>query len=1105
MLETVCRSFKNFPDNGKLTDNKGLTPFHIAMRGKRSETSERICTILGQYPINPLLANCSGQRPDHGKSKTDRRVQILQEAAAKILPPSNSKLASAKEVKKLEREQQPRGKRRKAGRRARRRGRENGGEGTEAKTGDGMELDRGEALEVPSEDPLHETAAAATSAVCESLLLTSVNECLKTVLARDDDYFTSPGGVANVSSDSRHHLSGSPLNKEISAPRPVFKAAERESTHAVAVNKSEASACFKMCKLGEGSNVDVDGSLYSDLFILPRFDDLPWEVECPEKVVKFFKDKTNPAWLCELAVQRIETLASGEWRERNCKKIASKPRLQLYETRLTRSASLVWEVVVQFSPRCTNKVILEGLSSTISAAPRVIHVYSEVIRIWDVVSDRDQLSHCIRHIEKSHDRGREAAIKIPLVSEASAQSRSSGERLPKMFLLGSDLPDESKSTKSVAKQLQFVPAGSTKEDEYYVVTFYSFSTALIKSMLEGKDARRDFPFKEWPREHDIINMPYDKESILLLGRSGTGKTTCCLYRLWNQFQSYWNVAISSGPLMSRKPLVLCRESKSSEFSGSDFCLDLKGDGASSFPDKDIAGVSDGSCAGIGDPACHRQGKVSVAHIGQPRASLEESASLSVACCFSGPEELEHLHQVFVSKNYVLCAQMKKRFYDMAAANRDVEPHMAYEDDDLPDDLSQVEDLAFPLFLTTRQFLLLLDNSLHDGRNFFPRAEDGSLKVKILSSDYDHEDSDTLLDLEDSESDGEGDYADFDDCKSHQSGLKLQLQEWREVTASYFVEQVWPKISHVCADKAVDPLLVWMEIKSFIKGSRLAVETERGYLSEEQYEELGRKMAANFAGNRSEIYALFLQYQKVLHRRRGLNLFDKCDFICSIHARLSDLHDLPWSIHHFYVDEVQDFTQAELSLLLRVSRDPNGLFLTGDTAQSIMRGISFRFGDLRSLFYDVQQKVKQAQVASTALVPMRVAVPHLHRLTINFRSHSGILQLAASIIDLLKQFFPSSFDCLPGDEGMFSGPTPALLHSCDVSDLALLLRSNKRESSSIEFGAHQVIIVQSEAAKKALPDVLKAGIILTVFEAKGLEFDDVLLYNFFTDSNVSYTT
>ena len=109
-----------------------------------------------------------------------------------------------------------------------------------------------------------------------------------------------------------------------------------------------------------------------------------------------------------------------------------------------------------------------------------------------------------------------------------------------------------------------------------------------------------------------------------------------------------------------------------------------------------------------------------------------------------------------------------------------------------------------------------------------------------------------------------------------------------------------------------------------------------------------------------------------------------------------MQDLPWSIHSFYIDEVQDFTQAELSILLRCCRDPNDLFLTGDTAQSIMRGISFRFSDPAisvSQGTEAGQKVKKA---------VEISVPKVHELTINFRSHSGVLQLAASIIDLLKK-------------------------------------------------------------------------------------------------------
>jgi hypothetical protein len=62
----------------------------------------------------------------------------------------------------------------------------------------------------------------------------------------------------------------------------------------------------------------------------------------------------------------------------------------------------------------------------------------------------------------------------------------------------------------------------------------------------------------------------------------------------------------------------------------------------------------------------------------------------------------------------------------------------------------------------------------------------------------------------------------------------------------------------------------------------------------------------------------------------------------------------------YVDETQDFTQAELYLLISICRNPNGMFLTGDTAQGIMRGISFRFKDLRTLFYHAKESRQDVQ-------------------------------------------------------------------------------------------------------------------------------------------------
>ena len=68
---------------------------------------------------------------------------------------------------------------------------------------------------------------------------------------------------------------------------------------------------------------------------------------------------------------------------------------------------------------------------------------------------------------------------------------------------------------------------------------------------------------------------------------------------------------------------------------------------------------------------------------------------------------------------------------------------------------------------------------------------------------------------------------------------------------------------------------------------------------------------------------------------------------------------------------------------------------------------------------------------------------------------GILNLASAIVDLMAHFFPNSFDRLERDQGLFHGPSPVLLESCSFSDLAMLLCGNKRKTSEIEFGAHQV--------------------------------------------------
>ena len=353
----------------------------------------------------------------------------------------------------------------------------------------------------------------------------------------------------------------------------------------------------------------------------------------------------------------------------------------------------------------------------------------------------------------------------------------------------------------------------------------------------------------------------------------------------------------------------------------------------------------------------------------------------------------------------------------------------------------------------------------------------------------------------------------------QRNIELKDGFFRQELTFPVFRKLWRKISSE-SWLNIDCSIVWREIKTFIKGSVPALHigkeerSQNRFLSLDEYLALPRKQSRMDQTQRQEVYDLFVKYEKVKQGR----YYDECDLVYNIAGRISLLdsayfdhmdQDSVLPVDSLFVDECQDWTQAELYVLAKLCRDPNALFLAGDTAQSIAVGVDFRFTDVRQTFYNHFGGLE----------------PELLQLSHNYRSHAGVLRLAACVVELIYFFFSNSLDKLPPDLGLFDGPKPIFMKVASTADLILMLDGAKRETSRIEFGAHQVVIVRSEEAKKKLPD--EFGIdrdwvmtvssndctavvvdtllsylsyfILQVQESKGLEFDDVLLYNFFTDS------
>jgi ATP-dependent exoDNAse (exonuclease V) beta subunit len=46
-----------------------------------------------------------------------------------------------------------------------------------------------------------------------------------------------------------------------------------------------------------------------------------------------------------------------------------------------------------------------------------------------------------------------------------------------------------------------------------------------------------------------------------------------------------------------------------------------------------------------------------------------------------------------------------------------------------------------------------------------------------------------------------------------------------------------------------------------------------------------------------------------------------------------------------------------------------------------------------------------------------------KLTRNFRSHAGVIEIANQVLDLMSEHFPQAADKLPKDTGLANGPRP----------------------------------------------------------------------------------
>ncbi|KAG8778469.1 hypothetical protein FRC12_024973 [Ceratobasidium sp. 428] len=330
-----------------------------------------------------------------------------------------------------------------------------------------------------------------------------------------------------------------------------------------------------------------------------------------------------------------------------------------------------------------------------------------------------------------------------------------------------------------------------------------------------------------------------------------------------------------------------------------------------------------------------------------------------------------------------------------------------------------------------------------------------------------------------------------------------LWEYNHIDYREFREQYWQQFKISDREVGLSPSLVYSEILGVIKGYSKVIGCSAGYLNRDQYVlgTVAHKVSAHLDVDvKDRIYSMFEDYKRLKAARFEVDQADRSyhigEFLTEeVSEPQSELGKRLSSIDFLYVDEVQDNLMSDIYLLRELCKSVDNTYWGGDTAQTILAGSAFRIKDLGSYLYN---EVHDDLRDSWRRLPSNLA-PSKFELTVNYRSHEGIVQCAASVVDSLYNLFPESLDQLARETAYDKSTEYLPVVLTDVGSEVSAFETFLLNSTS-SLGAQQAILVRSEELAERLESRISGFCpILTITKSKGLEFDDILLYNFFTES------
>lgn len=283
--------------------------------------------------------------------------------------------------------------------------------------------------------------------------------------------------------------------------------------------------------------------------------------------------------------------------------------------------------------------------------------------------------------------------------------------------------------------------------------------------------------------------------------------------------------------------------------------------------------------------------------------------------------------------------------------------------------------------------------------------------------------------------------------------------WREFASWFFrVRQAF---------RDIDAHHAFEEIRGVISADAA------GVLSRDAYRALGIRQSIFSSEQRDALYDLFEKYRAWLAES---HLFD-------LNLVAHDWQSMAAPRYDFVViDEVQDITSVQLALILKTLKKPGQFLLCGDSNQ-IVHPNFFSWAHVKTLFWHEPHLAERQQ---------------LRVLTTNFRNGQEATRVANQLLKIKQCRFGSidrESNFLVRSVGETVGQV-ALLPDKEIT--------KKELDQKIRQSTRFAVLVMRDEDKAEARRYFGTPLLFSIHEAKGLEYQNIVLYRFVSDHRAQFT-